>query len=53
MLKGFMNWHDWWVEWCKTAPNIGRRAYLKALRDYMQPMNRKQLRRAAKRPAVR
>lgn len=37
-------------EWAATQPtNMGRRAMLKALRDYMQPMTRKQLERRTRR----
>lgn len=43
-----------YFEWASTKPaTVGRRAMLKALRDFMQPMNRRQLNRAAKRRKVR
>lgn len=37
MLKGQKAFDAWWLNWMKTAPYIGRRAEIKALRDFMSP----------------
>lgn len=37
MLKGQKAFDEWYLHWMKTTPYIGRRAWLKALRDFMSP----------------